>query len=76
MPSHFCCGFLGGGMFTIACIFFGSSSLCSLEAIKPNIIHENTMNAYLSRFKLMPFFCTFENIIWASIDDYPCHCTL
>jgi hypothetical protein len=34
------------------------------------------MNAYLSRFKLMPFFCTFENIIWASIDDYPCHCTL
>jgi hypothetical protein len=42
-------------MFTIACIFFGSSSFPSLETIKPKIIPKNTMNVHLSRFKLMPY---------------------
>jgi hypothetical protein len=42
-------------MFTIACIFFGSSNFLSLEIIKPNIILENTINAHLSRFRLLPY---------------------
>jgi hypothetical protein len=42
-------------MFTIACIFFGSSSFPSLETITPKIILENTINAHLSRFRLMPY---------------------
>jgi hypothetical protein len=63
MPSHWIiiiyCGILGGGMFTIVCIFFRSSSFLSLETIKPKIIPENTINAHLSRFKLMPYFLHF-----------------
>ncbi len=42
-------------MFTIACIFFGSSSFPSLEIIKPKIIPENTINAHLFGFRLMPY---------------------
>jgi hypothetical protein len=42
-------------MFTIACIFFGSGSFPFLKIIKPKIILENTMNAHLSGFKLMPY---------------------
>jgi hypothetical protein len=42
-------------MLTIACIFFGYGSFPSLEIIKPKIIHENTINAHLSGFKLMPY---------------------
>ncbi len=45
--------FISGGMFTIACIFFGFGSFPSLETINPKIIPENTINAHLSRFKLM-----------------------
>ncbi len=41
--------------FIIACIFFGSSSSPSLETIKPKIIFENTINAHLYRFRLMPY---------------------
>jgi len=68
-------GFLGGGMFTIAYIFFGSGSFRSLEIIKPKIILENTMNARLSRFKLMPYFLHFwkHNMsfyIWLSMSLY------
>jgi hypothetical protein len=40
-------------MFTIACIFFGSHNLSSLEIIKPNIIPENIINAHFSRLKIM-----------------------
>jgi hypothetical protein len=42
-------------MFFIAYIFFGSGSFFSLEIIKPKIIPENTINARLFRFKLMPY---------------------
>jgi len=43
-------------MFTIACIFFGSSSFPSLKTIKPKIILENSINAhFLSIFRLMPY---------------------
>jgi hypothetical protein len=42
-------------MFTIACMFFGSSDFLFLETIKPNITSENTINAHLSRFRLMPY---------------------
>ncbi len=42
-------------MFTIACIFFRSSSFRSLETIEPNIILENTINAHLFGFRLMPY---------------------
>jgi hypothetical protein len=59
-------------MFTIACIFFGSGSFPYLEMIKPRIILENTMNAHLFGFRLMPYSFHF----WASIDDYPCHYSL
>jgi hypothetical protein len=43
-------------MFIITCILFGSGSFPSLEIIKPKIIPKNTINAHLSRFKLMPYF--------------------
>jgi hypothetical protein len=46
-------------MFTIACIFFGSSNFTSLETIKTKIIPKSTINAHLSRFKLMPYFLHF-----------------
>jgi hypothetical protein len=39
----------------ITCIFFRFGSLLSLEIIKPKITLENTINAHLSRFKLMPY---------------------
>jgi hypothetical protein len=42
-------------MFTIVYIFFGFASFPSLEIIKPKIIFENTMNAHLSEFRLMPY---------------------
>jgi hypothetical protein len=42
-------------MFTIACIFFRFCNFPSLETIKPKIILKNTINAKLSRFKLMPY---------------------
>ncbi len=42
-------------MFMIAYISFGFGSFLSLETIKSNIIHENTINAHLSGFKLMPY---------------------
>jgi hypothetical protein len=42
-------------MFTIACILFGSSGFPSLEVIKPKFILENTMNAHLFGFRLMPY---------------------
>jgi hypothetical protein len=42
-------------MFIVVCIFFSSSSFPSLETIKPKIIPENTINAHLSRFRLMPY---------------------
>ncbi len=48
-------GFLGGGMFIIACIFFGFGSFPSLEIIKPKIIPQNTMNVHLFGFILMPY---------------------
>jgi hypothetical protein len=35
--------------------FFLSGSFPSLETIKPNIILENTINAHLFGFKLMPY---------------------
>ncbi len=43
-------------MFIIACIFFGFGSFLFLETIKPEIILENTINAHISGFKLMPYF--------------------
>jgi len=46
-------------MFTIACIFFEFGSFPFLEIIKPKIILENTINAHLSRFRLMPYFLQF-----------------
>jgi hypothetical protein len=46
-------------MFTIACIFFGFGNFLSLETIKPDIIPQNTINAHLSKFKLMPYFLHF-----------------
>jgi hypothetical protein len=42
-------------MFTIICILFGYGSFLSLETIKPKTILANTINAHLSRFKLMPY---------------------
>jgi hypothetical protein len=42
-------------MFTIAYIFFGTSSFPSLEIIKPKIILENTINAHFFGFKLVPY---------------------
>jgi hypothetical protein len=42
-------------MFTIPCIFFGSSNFPSLETIKPNIILKNSINAHLFGFRLMPY---------------------
>jgi hypothetical protein len=42
-------------MFTISYIFFGSGIFPFLEIIKPKIIPESTVNACLSRFKLMPY---------------------
>jgi hypothetical protein len=47
-------------MIIIACIFFGSGNFLLLETIKPNIIPENTINAHLSRFKLMPYSLHFK----------------
>jgi hypothetical protein len=46
-------------MFIIACIFFGSRSVPSLETIKPKIIPENTINAHLSTFRPMPYYLRF-----------------
>jgi hypothetical protein len=51
-----CCGFLGGGMFIIAYIFFRFVSFPYLEIIKPKIIPKNNINAHLSKFGLMSFF--------------------
>jgi len=62
MNTWIYCGFLGGGMFIISYIFFGSGNFPFLETIKPKIIPESTVNACLFRF-------TFENIIWASTND-------
>ncbi len=42
-------------MFAIACIFFRFGNFPSLETIKPKIIFENTINAHLFGFKLMPY---------------------
>ncbi len=42
-------------MFIIACIFFGYGSFPSFETIKPKIILENTINAHLFKFILMPY---------------------
>jgi hypothetical protein len=42
-------------MFIIACVFFRSSSVPSLETIKPKIISENTINAYIFGFRLLPY---------------------
>ncbi len=42
-------------MFTIVYIFFKYGSYPSLEIIKPKIILENTINAHLSKFRLMPY---------------------
>jgi hypothetical protein len=44
-------------MFVIACIFFEYDNFPYLEAIKFNIIPENTINAHLSR--PMPYFLHF-----------------
>ncbi len=55
MNIWFYCGFLGTDMFTIICIFLGSSSFPSLEIINSKNILENTMNVHLSGFKLMPY---------------------
>jgi hypothetical protein len=42
-------------MFTIVYIFFGFGCFPYLETIKPNIILENTINAHLSRLRLMSY---------------------
>jgi hypothetical protein len=42
-------------MFIIACVFFRSSSVPYLETIKPKIISENTINAYIFGFRLLPY---------------------
>ncbi len=55
LNTWICWRFLGGGMFRIACIFFGFSSFPSLEIIKPNIIPENIINAHLHGFQLIPY---------------------
>jgi hypothetical protein len=55
LNTGICWRFLGDGMFLITYIFFGSDSFPSLETIKPKIIPENTINAHLSRFNLMPY---------------------
>jgi hypothetical protein len=47
--------FLGGGMFTIASIFFLRGSFPSLEIIKLKIIPKNIINAHLSKFRLTPY---------------------
>ncbi len=59
MNTWICYGFLSGGMFTITCIFFGFGNFLSLEIIKLNIIPKNTINAHLSRFRLMPYYVHF-----------------
>jgi hypothetical protein len=66
-------GFLGGGMSTS--IFFGSGKFHFLETIKPNIIPINTINAHLSRFRLMSYSLHFWNHIlsfyrWLSMSLY------
>jgi hypothetical protein len=55
LNTYICNGFLSGSMFTIAYIFFGYGSFPFLKTIKPKIILENTMNAHLFGFKLMPY---------------------
>jgi len=59
LNTWICYGFLGGGMFTNAYIFFGFGSFPFLETIKSKIIFKNTINAHLSEFKLMSFFLHF-----------------
>jgi hypothetical protein len=75
LNTWICCGFLGGGMFTIACILFGYCSFPSLETIKLKIILKNTINAHLSGFWLMSYFMHFwkHNLsfyIWLSMSLY------
>ncbi len=55
MNTWIYCGFLGGGMFIIACIFFVSSNFPTFEIIKPKIILENTINAHFPGFILMSY---------------------
>jgi hypothetical protein len=46
-------------MLIIVCIFFGSGSFPSLETIKSKMILENTINAHLSGFSLIPYSLNF-----------------
>jgi hypothetical protein len=41
-------------MFIKASTFLGSITLPFLNIMKPKMVPENTMNAHLSRFKLIP----------------------
>jgi hypothetical protein len=41
-------------MFTKASPFLGSVTLPSLDTMKPKMVFENTMNAHLFGFKLIP----------------------
>ncbi len=47
-------GVVGTSMFTKASTLLGSMTLPSLDVMNPKMILENTMNAHLSRFKLIP----------------------
>jgi len=43
-------------MFTKASTFLGSMTLPSLDTMNPKMVPENTMNAHLSKFKVIPNF--------------------
>jgi hypothetical protein len=47
-------GVVGIGMFTEVSTILGSITLPSLDTIKPRMVLENTMNAHLFGFKLIP----------------------
>jgi hypothetical protein len=47
-------GVVGTSMFTKASTFLGSITFPSLDTTKPRMVHENTMNAHLFGFRLIP----------------------
>jgi hypothetical protein len=48
------CGVIGIGMFTNTSTFLGSITLPFLDTMNLKMVLENTMNAHLSKFRLIP----------------------